>query len=41
MRREGCAYLIAAVRVDRCAQVAITPLTRRTVQWHTGQSGEL
>jgi hypothetical protein len=30
-----------AVRVDRCAQVAVTPLAHRIVRWHTGQSDEL
>jgi hypothetical protein len=29
------------VRVDRCTQIVVAPLVHRTVQWHTGQSGEL
>jgi hypothetical protein len=31
----------SSVRVDRCAQIAVAPLVHRTVQWCTGQFGEL
>jgi hypothetical protein len=30
-----------AVAVDRCAGVAVAPLSHQTVRWHTEQFGEL